>query len=419
MKRFSFRRWACAALSLCILLSAPATALPEGADGAAPSPGTATPVATVAAVEPAAESTAAPTATPTVAPTVTSTSAPTAAPTSAPTATSTVAPTATSTVVPTATSTVAPTATSIVASTATSTVAPSPTAEAVPVIVGFVETAQALTFAVDYGTAEEELGLPEALTALLSDGAQVPVEVVWTCASDGLGGTAYVPEHAHPLEAVYTFAAALAGDLPCEAELPTATVTYRMPPLMSASAQEALEVHRITRSPSPSDNAQLLEVAYGTPLEDVLAELPGYLYIWYYDEDGVEQYQRATVTEWRSDNYDPNAADPVHREYRFRPGAVAPHDGSTADISQVLSDNSLNYTVVVRFDTEVDLNSLNWLNGTGVSCRQDPITKEYYVSGSAVSYDAPPAGTVIILESGAQYSISNAAYPDSVTLATS
>ena len=413
MKRFSFRRWACAALSLCILLSAPATALPEGADGAAPSPGTATPVATVAAAEPAAESTAAPAATSTVVPTATSTSAPTITPTSAPTATSTIAPAATPTVVPTVTPTSAPTITPTSAPTVTSTVAPSPTAGAEPVIVGFVETAQALSFAVDYGTAEEELGLPEALTALLSDGAQVPVEVVWTCVSDGLGGTAYVPEHVHPLEAVYTFAATLAGDLPCEAALPTATVTYRTPLLMAANAQDALKVYLVTFSRDKNDNLQVATVAYGTPLDGVISQLPYQLYVWYYDEDGVEQYKQVTVTSWQAGGYDPNATDPVHRVYYFRPDGLEATDGSALDLSEVLDDDSKNFAMRVSFDTEVD--ELPWLSFADGNCHFDPTTNIYYIEGFVRSYAAPSQGTHIMLESGAELGIYTA-YPESVTI---
>lgn len=63
--------------------------------------------------------------------------------------------------------------------------------------------------------------------------------MTWTCVSDGLGGAAYIPEHENPLEAVYTFQAALADGSACPVALPTATVTYAMPMLMANGEVES------------------------------------------------------------------------------------------------------------------------------------------------------------------------------------
>ena len=104
-----------------------------------------------------------------------------------------------------------------------------PTPAPKPEIIGFEPSEYALT--AEYGAALEELGLPAEVTALLSDGTTAQLAVTWTCAGDGLGGTAYIPEHENPLEAAYTFQAALADGSVCPVALPTATVTYAMPPL--------------------------------------------------------------------------------------------------------------------------------------------------------------------------------------------
>ena len=103
-----------------------------------------------------------------------------------------------------------------------------PTPAPKPEIIGFEPSEYALT--AEYGAALEELGLPAEVTALLSDGTTAQLAVTWTCAGDGLGGTAYIPEHENPLEAAYTFQAALADGSACPVALPTATVTYAMPP---------------------------------------------------------------------------------------------------------------------------------------------------------------------------------------------
>ena len=113
---------------------------------------------------------------------------------------------------------------------ATPTATPEATVETKRTIVCFEPGTYTLTAA--YGAALEELGLPAEVTALLSDGTTAQLAVVWTCVGDGLGGTAYIPEHENPLEAAYTFQAALADGSACPVALPTATVTYAMPQLM-------------------------------------------------------------------------------------------------------------------------------------------------------------------------------------------
>lgn len=114
---------------------------------------------------------------------------------------------------------------------ATPTATPEATVETKRTIVCFEPGTYTLTAA--YGAALEELGLPAEVTALLSDGTTAQLAVVWTCVGDGLGGTAYIPEHENPLEAAYTFQAALADGSACPVALPTATVTYAMPQLMA------------------------------------------------------------------------------------------------------------------------------------------------------------------------------------------
>ena len=113
---------------------------------------------------------------------------------------------------------------------ATPTATPEATVETKQTIVCFEPGTYTLTAA--YGAALEELGLPDEVTALLSDGTTAQLAVVWICVGDGLGGTAYIPEHENPLEAAYTFQAALADGSACPVALPTATVTYSMPQLM-------------------------------------------------------------------------------------------------------------------------------------------------------------------------------------------
>ncbi len=95
------------------------------------------------------------------------------------------------------------------------------------------------TLTAAYGAALEQLGLPAEVTALYSNGTTAQLAVTWTYVSDGLGGTAYIPEHENPLEAVYTFQAALADGSACPVALPTATVTYAMPMLMANGEVES------------------------------------------------------------------------------------------------------------------------------------------------------------------------------------
>ena len=101
---------------------------------------------------------------------------------------------------------------------ATPTAAPEATVETKQTIVCFETGTYTLTAA--YGAALEQLGLPAEVTALYSDGTTAQLAVTWTCAGDGLGGTAYIPEHENPLEAAYTFQAALADGSACPVALP-------------------------------------------------------------------------------------------------------------------------------------------------------------------------------------------------------
>lgn len=106
---------------------------------------------------------------------------------------------------------------------------PSPAPDAELRIVGFAEAE--LRYEIGYGVPVEEIGLPAALNALLSDGSTLAVEVAWRCVSDGLGGAEYLPEHENPLEASYRFEAQLMEARPCDVPLPAAIVVYALPML--------------------------------------------------------------------------------------------------------------------------------------------------------------------------------------------
>ena len=58
-----------------------------------------------------------------------------------------------------------------------------------------------------YGCDEDELDLPESLTAVYSDEAQARLSVSWVCISDGLGGTAYDGECENYEDARFSFEA--------------------------------------------------------------------------------------------------------------------------------------------------------------------------------------------------------------------
>lgn len=92
-------------------------------------------------------------------------------------------------------------------------------------IVSFDTTSIPVGKNVPYGTPENELGFPNVLKAVMSDGSGREVKVTWQCIDDDNGGSSYVPEHENPA-AVYTFKAALAEDVPCSAELPIIYIAY-------------------------------------------------------------------------------------------------------------------------------------------------------------------------------------------------
>ena len=60
-----------------------------------------------------------------------------------------------------------------------------------------------------YGCDEDELDLPESLTAVYSDETQARLSVSWVCISDGLGGTAYDGECENYEDARFSFEARL------------------------------------------------------------------------------------------------------------------------------------------------------------------------------------------------------------------
>ena len=76
-----------------------------------------------------------------------------------------------------------------------------------PVIVA-LEGAPATLEAI-YGCDEDELDLPESLTAVYSDETQARLSVRWVCISDGLGGTTYDGECKNYEDARFTFEARL------------------------------------------------------------------------------------------------------------------------------------------------------------------------------------------------------------------
>lgn len=88
-------------------------------------------------------------------------------------------------------------------------------------------------YEVAYGADLDEVTskLPATLTAKLTSGEEVEVPVTWVCVNDGVGGTAYVPEHTDAT-VVYTFEAQLgegytmADNIADDYMMPFATVSY-------------------------------------------------------------------------------------------------------------------------------------------------------------------------------------------------
>ncbi|MDO5385187.1 MAG: hypothetical protein Q4F08_10030, partial [Rikenellaceae bacterium] len=107
-----------------------------------------------------------------------------------------------------------------------------------PAIVAFDTAALAEPIAVPYGTQESEIGLPAALTATFADGTSAEVAVTWACIGDGLGGAAYNPAPEDPTAVLFTFRAALAEAIPCEAEMPQAQVALVVAPMLMAANEE-------------------------------------------------------------------------------------------------------------------------------------------------------------------------------------
>lgn len=116
---------------------------------------------------------------------------------------------------------------------------PTPVPE--PAIMAFDTSTLPEKIVVPYGTEEDGLDLPKALTAVFDDGTTMQVAVSWACASDGLGDTAYNPNHINPAEALFTFRAELADDVSCTAEPPEMNVIFEATSmLVSADAESVL-----------------------------------------------------------------------------------------------------------------------------------------------------------------------------------
>ena len=79
-----------------------------------------------------------------------------------------------------------------------------------------------------YGLYEDELDLPETLTAVYGDGAQAELPVTWVCISDGLGGTAYDGECENCEQACFTFEARLPEGARCAEDLTLPRVQVRL-----------------------------------------------------------------------------------------------------------------------------------------------------------------------------------------------
>ena len=209
MSALSVKKWLCVMLCVCLLLS---LATPFALSEELP----AVNAASETAAQPAPTVTSEPTAEPTSEPTAEPAAEPATEPAAEP------APTVTAEPAPTVTAEPAPTVTSEPAAEPTAGPTAEPTAEPEKTIVGFEPATYVLT--AEYGAALEELGLPGAVTANLSDGTSADVAVVWSCAS-------YNPQHGQAEPVSYTFAAALVEDTyACQAALPTAVVTVAAAP---------------------------------------------------------------------------------------------------------------------------------------------------------------------------------------------
>ena len=189
--RIRFKRCLSLCLSLCMLVVAmPTISLAEDGDAPIRTP---EPSAAVETTSPAAETTSAASA-----------AAPAAAETTPAAAETT--PNAAETTPAAAETTPNAAETTPAAAETTPTAAEATTAPA-PVIVA-LEGAPATLEAI-YGCDEDELDLPESLTAVYSDETQARLSVRWVCISDGLGGTTYDGECKNYEDARFTFEARL------------------------------------------------------------------------------------------------------------------------------------------------------------------------------------------------------------------
>ena len=196
--RIRFKRCLSLCLSLCMLVVAmPPISLAEDGDAPIRTP---EPSAAVETTSPAAETTSAASA---AAPAAAETT-PAAAETTPNAAETT--PAAAETTPTAAETTPAAAETTPAAAETTPTAAEATTAPA-PVIVA-LEGAPATLEAI-YGCDEDELDLPESLTAVYSDESRAKLSVGWVCISDGLGGTAYDGECENYEDARFTFEARL------------------------------------------------------------------------------------------------------------------------------------------------------------------------------------------------------------------
>lgn len=79
-----------------------------------------------------------------------------------------------------------------------------------------------------YGLYEDELDLPETLTAVYSDDTRAELAVTWECISDGLGGTAYDGKCENYEQARFTFEARLPEGALCAEDLTLPRVQVRL-----------------------------------------------------------------------------------------------------------------------------------------------------------------------------------------------
>ena len=209
--RINVKRYLSLFLSLCmLLLTMPSISFAE--DGDMP---VGTPETTVM-VEPTPEATVTAEATAEVTPEPTVTAEATAEVTPEPTvtaeATAEVTPEPTETAVATAEVTLEPTPVSTMQ-----------TPVCVVMLEGAPETMEAM-----YGLYEDELDLPETLTAVYSDSTRAELPVSWVCISDGLGGTAYDGECENYEQACFTFEARLPEGALCAEDLTLPRIQVRL-----------------------------------------------------------------------------------------------------------------------------------------------------------------------------------------------